>query len=52
MIKPEDIARLEEKLDMIIDFFHIGQKPSTRNLQAEIDAKFIQLTMKKKGTKK
>lgn len=27
MIKPEDIARLEEKLDMIIDFFHIGQKP-------------------------
>jgi hypothetical protein len=48
---PEDLQRLERKLDMIIDYFHIGQKPP-RNIQAEIDKKFIDLTQRKKRLKK
>lgn len=46
-----DIERIEKKLDMVIEYFNIGKK-APRDLQSEIDKKFIQLTSRKKRDKK
>lgn len=46
-----DLERIEKKIDMVIDYFNIGKK-APRDLQAEIDKKFIELTSRKKKSKK
>lgn len=46
-----DLERIEQKLDMVIEYFNIGKK-APRDLQAEIDKKFVELTSRKKKVKK
>jgi hypothetical protein len=46
-----DLERIERKIDMVIEYFNIGKK-APRDLQAEIDRKFIELTSRKKKSKK
>jgi len=43
------LIRIEKKLDMIIDYFHIGQKPprSIRDIEKEVEAKIMQLQARK-----
>lgn len=47
----EDLRRIESKLDAIMDYFNIGKK-APRDLQAEIEKKFIELTSRRKKVKK
>ena len=41
----EILTRIEKKLDMIIDYFHIGQKPprTIRDIEKEAKAMVIQI---------
>jgi hypothetical protein len=50
-LTPEDLNRIESKLDAIIDYFNIGKK-APRNLQVEIDKKFIELTSPRQKRKR
>jgi len=46
-----DLERIERKIDMVIEYFNIGKK-APRDLQAEIEKKFIELTFRRKKVKK
>lgn len=47
---PDDLTRIEEKLDKIIRFFQIDQVPkrSRVEIRAEVDAKILRLQDRKK----
>lgn len=45
------LDRLEKKLDMVIEYFNIGAK-APRDLRAEIEKKYIELTSRRKKRKK
>jgi hypothetical protein len=46
---PDDLTRIEEKLDKIIRFFQIDQAPkrSRVEIRAEVDAKILSLQERK-----
>lgn len=50
---PDDLTRIEEKLDRIIRFFQIDQAPkrSRVEIRAEVDAKILRLQDRKKKRK-
>lgn len=47
---PDDLTRIEEKLDKIIRFFQIDQKPkrSRVEIRAEVDRKILSLNERRK----
>jgi hypothetical protein len=48
MLNSADIDRLEEKLDMIIEFFNIGKQPKQSKKQIDDWAKSIVLDLQKR----
>jgi len=50
----DELQQIKEKLDLIINYFHIGQAPvrSIRDLEREAESKIIQLQNRPKRIKR
>jgi len=53
-ITKEDLERIEEKLDRLLEFFRVGQVPNrpAQELSSLADAKILQLTNRKRKNKR